>query len=488
VNQMILPLSIILPLIGSLICFVSKRPVALVAGLLSAIATTVTVLHLAAGLLAHGVQIYAIGDWPAPLGIQFRADGLSGFFMVMTALSGLAISFYARHYFAGDNQPHGVRLFWPLWLFLWGAMNALFLSNDLFNIYVVLEIIGISAVGLVTLTGHRQVLIAGMRYLLAAMVGSLVYLLGVAFLYAAYSVLDISLLGEVIQPDRVAMAALGLMIAGLILKTALFPLHFWLPPAHASATAPVSAILSALVVKASFYLIVRLWFHVFPAAVTPSAGTLLGILGAAAILWGSVQALRQSRVKMMIAYSTVAQLGYLFFLFPISTAGHAAATLDAGSGALFQALAHAVAKSSLFLSAGILLHAAGNDQLHSMRGLVQRLPLTVWAIALAGISLMGLPPTAGFIAKWLTTRAAITAGQWGWVPFIVGGGLLTAGYMFMILRTAFLPATGKTDWHAVPRSMEWIALSLAVLSLLLGLQAGDILKLLMVGAPFGGSL
>lgn len=491
-SQAILPLTLLIPFLGSMICFVSRHRVSVFFGLLTAALTFACVLALVVQVQTHGMMSYALGDWPAPLGIQFRVDGLSLMFMLMTAVVGVVVSLYARRYF-GEHDPQeekrGAEMFWPIWLFLWAAMNALYISADLFNIYVILEIIGLAAVGLLTLTGRKLVLVAGMRYLLSAMAGSLVYLLGVVILFAAHNSLDIELLSAAVQPGKVAVAALGLMLLGLLLKTAVFPLHFWLPPAHASATAPVSALLSAVVVKASFYLILRLWFQVFPAAVTPSAGTVLGLLGTGAILWGSIQALRQSRVKMMIAYSTVAQLGYLFFVFPVSTVADPANAvapwlLIAGQGCIYQVLAHAFAKTALFMAAGTLLHAAGSDHIDHMRGLAQRMPITVFAMALGAVSLMGLPPSGGFIAKWMTTNALLASGQWWWAPVVIGGGLLTAGYMFLILRHAFATPEETAHLHPVPRSLELCALTMALLSIALGLRAGPLMDLLMIGMPF----
>lgn len=490
----ILPLSVLIPLVGSLVCFIIHRRVAVVTGLVVAGLTTLSALATAYVIATSGLQIYTLGGWHAPLGIQFRADGLSAIMIVMTGVVGLGISFYAQAYFGHyqtANEQRGAEMFWPIWLFLWGSMNALYMSADLFNIYVILEIIGLAAVGLLTLTGRRKVLIAGMRYLLAAMAGSLVYLLGVTMLYAAYSTLDIGLLSAAIDGGRIPAAAFALMLIGLLLKTAAFPLHFWLPPAHGSATAPVSAILSALVVKASFYLVLRLWFQVFHDVVTFQTGQLLGLLGTGAILWGSIQALRQTRVKMMVAYSTVAQLGYLFFVFPVSTVTDPSINapmmpwLVAGSrGCLYQVLAHAFAKTAFFMAAGVLLHAAGSDHINHMRGLAKRLPVTVFAMALAAVSLMGLPPSGGFVAKWLTTSAVLGAGQWWWAPIVIGGGLLTAGYMFLMLRYAFSAADPDTALHKVPKSLEVCALVMALLSIGMGLRAEEILDLLMVGWPF----
>ena len=204
------------------------------------------------------------------------------------------------------------------------------------------------------------------------------------------------------------------MTAGLLAKTALFPLHLWLPPAHAGAPAPASAVLSALVVKGSFFLIVRLWFDVMPGLLSHAAAQVLAALGAAAIVFGSVLALRQARLKMLIAYSTVAQLGYLFLMFPL--AGPGAARLSAWTGGLLQAISHACAKAAMFMAAGLIAQALGHDRIAGLGGIGRALPMTIFAFALAGLSLMGLPPSGGFMAKWLLlrrrSRPANGGGRW----------------------------------------------------------------------------
>ena len=263
-----------------------------------------------AGPLRH-----LVSGWGAPLGIDLRADGLAAWLLLVTAGVGLAVALYAQRYFAQSaghddiGAPHREKYFWPLFLFLWTAMNALLLSADIFNLYVTLELLGFAAVTLVALAGGRAALNAALRYLFVNLAGSLFYLMGVAMVYGAHSTLDLTLLAQQLEPGPVSWTALGLMTAGLMMKAAVFPLHFWLPSAHANAPAPVSALLSALVVKGAFYVLLRLWFEAFGHVVTPAAAQWLGALGAAAILWGSVLSLIQSRLKLLIAYSTVAQLG-----------------------------------------------------------------------------------------------------------------------------------------------------------------------------------
>jgi formate hydrogenlyase subunit 3/multisubunit Na+/H+ antiporter MnhD subunit len=277
-----------------------------------------------------------------------------------------------------------------------------------------------------------------------------------------------------------------LITLGLLLKTGLFPLHIWLPPAHANAPAPVSAILSGLVVKASFYMLLLLWFQVFHPMLAPLSGHFLGILGAGAILWGSLQAFRQERLKLLVAYSTVAQLGYLFLLFPLADSASVAGT--AWSGGIYQLLSHAFAKAAMFLAAGNIMLALGHDRISQLDGLAQSMPMTVFAFGLGGISLMGLPPSGGFLAKWLLLRATFESGQWWWAVIILGGGLMTAGYIFMVLKHAFATPTGHTAVQSIPYSLQIFALTLAVFAVLLGMTATLPLTLLQIGSPFSSEL
>lgn len=437
-----------------------------------------TAAALALEVLAAGPQRVALGGFGAPLGIELRADGLSALMLVMTAVVGALVGLYARAYF--DLAGGGER-FWPLWWLLWAAMNALYLSADVFNLYVTLELLGLAAVGLVVLGGGAVALAAGLRYLLAALLGSLAYLLAVALLYGAHGTLALDQLGRLLEPGPLSALTLGLMTAGLALKTALFPLHFWLPPAHGSAVPPVSALLSALVIKASFYLLLRLWFDVFGAVATPAAAQALGALGAMAIVWGAVAALQQRKLKMLVAYSTVAQIGYLFLLFPLATGTAPQAALQAWTGGALYAVSHALAKSAMFLAAGSIVHAWGEDDLEHLEGTSARLPLSLFAFGLAGTTLIGLPPSGGFIAKWLLLRSAFDTGQWWWAAVILGGSLLAAVYVFRVLRSAFVPPRADRRLHAVPRAMQLSALALALLSVLLGLGAAGPAALLGVG-------
>jgi len=426
-----------------------------------------------------------IGGWTAPLGIRLRADGTAVAMLCVTALVGGFVSAYAAAYFPPRSAvpgPEAVSLsFWPLWMLLWASLNALFLSGDIFNIYVALEIVGLSSVTLVALSHEDLAVRAALRYLVVSLLGSLSYLMGVALLYGGVGTLSVCSLPSVLQPAPYGYAALALMTAGLVMKSALFPLHFWLPPAHANAPAPVSALLSALVVKASFYVLLRLWFDVFGGIIPAGAALLPGLLGALAIVWGSVQALWAPRLKQLVAYSTVAQVGYLFLVFPL---GMSADTPWAAWGAaLYFVVAHACAKGAVFLAAGNVLRAFGHDRIRDLRGAVQQLPVSMFAFGVAGVSLIGLPPSGGFIAKWLFLNAALAGDQWGFVAVILLGSFLATAYVFRFFSHAFRYVPETLHGESVPRTMEWSALGLAMASMVLGLTATPVLAMLQVGLP-----
>lgn len=451
---------ILLPLAAGMIAFLWPR-LAISLGLMTAAILILAVAGL--GWQIHsindGVYYHAVGGWGAPLGIDLHADGLSLLMLTATALVGMGVSIYSAAYFEREQALR----FWPIWLFLLAALNALFLTADIFNLYVTLELLGLAAVSLTALAGSKAALDGAMRYLLATLLASLCYLLGVALLYHSYGTVDITTLAERVEATPTVWAALGLMGAGLILKTALFPLHFWLPPAHSSAPAPVSAVLSALVIKAAFYILLRLWLTIF-SPLNESAATLLGLLGGAAVLWGSLQALRQTRLKLLIAYSTVAQIGYLFLAFPLA----AAAALSTWNAVAYLALSHALAKAAMFLAAGNLLRFGGHDRIADLDRVVQRLPITAGAFALAGVSIMGLPPSGGFIGKWLLLETALAQGRWDLVVVMLLGGLLAAGYVFKVLGHSFTQAAVTHEAGRVPKAMEWTALLLAVAAVVLG--------------------
>ncbi len=455
----------------------------------------VVVQALVSGLLArhvwlYGPRRYTIGGWGAPLGIELHLDGLAVSMTFVTAmiaipLTTFAISHYGRRN-AGPWRP--LDAFWPCWLFLLGSLAALYLSADIFNLYITLELLTLASVALVVLGGDDAARRAATRYLFAAFLGSMAYLLAVALVYGSVGALDLAVISERIVPGPAAWGALALAIAALALKGALFPLHFWLPGAHSTAPAPVSGMLSGFVVASAFYILLRLWFEAFNGVVTVAAAQAVGALGAAAIVWGSLQAIRQQRLKLMIAYSTVAQVGYFALCFPLAAPGTAMpAALDAWRGSIYLVLSHACAKAAMFLAAGTIARSLGHDRIVGISGIAARMPVATYAFGIAGISLIGLPPSGGFVGKWLLLSSSIASGQWWWTVVIIVGGILTAGYVFLVLGQELSQAEHDIDvsLEPVPRTLAFSAITLAFAALLLGVRAVEPLELLTTGGPFG---
>lgn len=473
-----------LPLLAALAAIVLPLRARVPAALLGVGLTLIASIWLSITVWQAGTVTISLGGWQPPIGIALRADGLGAALGVMTALVMTAVALAARHEMAASVAgPRASFGFWPLMLLLWAALNTVFVSRDLFNFYVGLELITLSAVALVAISGKPEAIAAALRYLLFALAGSLLYLAGVVLIYAAHGTLDISLVAARTVAPADALA-LGLMTAGLLAKTALFPFHVWLPPAHSAAPAPASALLSALVPKASLLILMRLWFEAMPDSAAPAALLTLAALGAMAVIWGGIMALVQARLKLIIAYSTVAQLGYVFLVFPLAGGDGAAQpwAASAWTGAIFLTLSHGLAKAAMFLAAGIYIAAAGSDRLGDLRGLARALPMTSFAFALAAITLTGLPPSGGFTAKYLLMTAAFASGQWEWAFVLAVGGLMAAAYLYRPLTALFAREVVATP-RPIARSWQAIPFGLALLSVVLGLMSAVPFDLLQIGRP-----
>lgn len=427
-----------------------------------------------------------LGGHAPPLGIGLRLDALSLLMLWLVAVVGAGVGLHARIVYPPGSDT-GER-FWPVWLLVMAGLNGFFLSADLFNLYVAIELVTLGGVALVAFTGKGPALAAAMRYLLLAMLASLAYLLALALLYGEHGTLDLyRLASQTGDGSTATRTALALVTASLLLKAAIFPLHVWLPPAHSSAPGPVSAVLSALVVKTALYLLYRLWFWTLAGQQPGAVASALGLLGAAAIVYGSVAALVQTRLKPMVAYSTVAQLGYLMLVFPLTHAASVAVGAVAWHGAVAHLISHGLAKSAMFLAAANILRGLGSDRLDALAGADRRLPLSVFAFGLAGVSLMGLPPSGGFLAKWLMLEAAWANRAWGWLAVLLVGSLLASIYVFRALGAMFRTPVADAvvaGGQPVTRGMGLAALALAMLAVIAGFGSAPVFGLLDAGPPF----
>ena len=423
-------------------------------------------------------------QWPiAGIHLSLRLNGLSVLLLLMAQCISVAAALYTPGYLRLTDSGPLARWLWPLMGVVLSTLSLIWLATDLLTLYVALELLGLAAVGMLMLSGKVPSLVAGMRYLLLALVGSLTYLLGIALILGQWGRLDLQGLAEVIEPGPVAWFAAALMGAGLALKAALFPLHAWLTPVHENAWVPVSAMHAALVIKASLFILLQLWSILIPD--TFFAPRVIAWLGLLAIVWGGLLAWRTQSLKALVASSTIAQLGYLMVAFPLLL-GPDIAPLPrtlAWQGFWLQLMGHAFAKAAMFIAAGNLMLATGESTLQGLAGTSRRLPLSLLVLGIASITLMGLPPSSGFTAKWLLLEAMIITQQWWAVAALLTGTLLTAAYVFRMFRYSFDETAPRHRYQPLAPGMDLIALMLALIAFALGLLAHYPLELMHGGSP-----
>jgi multicomponent Na+:H+ antiporter subunit D len=470
---------IILPLLSAAILLLIPARRRQFAARIMVLAIVFSAFLLPIMLWERGISIeLGVGGWKPPLGIFLELDGLAAVFIVFLAILYASIACHP------SGSSRGDPLFWPLMMLQWAGLNGLFLVRDFFSVYVTLELVTLSSVGLIMRAGKRFALAAALRYLLLALGGSLTYLMGVAMIYGATGILYMTTALASLPEEVITFIAIGLIFAGLLFKSALFPLHSWLPPAHGGAPSPVSAVLSAAVVAGAWLVLFRLWY-LLPVKLVWSylLGTTLGCLGCIAILWGGILALRQESIKAIIAYSTVSQIGYFFLFFTFVAGDSALETRHlAWGGTVALVIAHGFAKASAFLTAGVLMTKTGGGNLEDLRGGGLRYPALALAFAIAGVNLMGLPPTAGFSGKWMLLKSAILSGNFHVAAVILIGGLLAAAYVFRVLEVLLVQKSSKMRQEGGLKESV-VPLLLAGLTVVLALSMSPLLEFLDIGAP-----
>ncbi|MDT8439040.1 MAG: proton-conducting transporter membrane subunit [Wenzhouxiangellaceae bacterium] len=465
---------VLLPMAGALVAF--GLPAAYRRALAAAIALgwPLLLLPLTLLVLRDGSIAVVFGDWQPPLGIVWRIDGLALVMLWMHAAVGLAALVHAWPGFAPDRRAAAT--FWPLWLVLMTGANLALVTADLFNLYVALELVTLTGIALVAITDSTAALRAAMRYLLLAMLGSLMYLAGVGLTYAQNGTLAMAGI------TALETTPLVLMLAGLMVKSAVFPLHVWLPPAYANAPGPVAAMLAAVVGKTALIALWRVWWLAGDSA-SQALAMAIGVMGVAAIVYGSVAAMLHPRLRMVVAYSSVAQIGLLLLLIPLAGS-------DAFVASGFHLLVHGLAKAAMFLAAANIVMALGSDWIRRLPGLDSKLPLEAFTLALAGITLIGLPPSGGWVSKWLLLQQARSNDQLVWMVAILGGSLLSAAYVFRLLAMSCFHASHHARRPIVtrpPRAGSLAALLLALAAALLGLNPTPMLNLLATAWPGAAS-
>lgn len=427
-------------------------------------------------VLAHGPISYHLAGWMPPIGIELVMDPLSAFFCVLFSGITLLVMVYGRQSVAFEI-PQKTIPFYSLCMLLLGGFTGMVMTADLFNLFVFLEIGSLAGYALVAI-GDRRAPVSAFRYLILGTAGAVFYLLGVAFIFFSTGTLnmaDASQMLPLVGHTDPVVVGLILIVLGISLKMALFPMHAWMPDAYTYASSTAAALNAAIGTKVAAYVLLRIMFYMVDPDVMRNEIHLtqvVGYLGAIGVIWGSLMAICQHELKRMLAYSSVAQAGYIAL-------GIGLASPLGFIGAVLHALNHACMKACLFFVSGSLRLRQGHSTIPQMtNSLRQAMPWTSAAFALAAISMVGLPPTAGFFSKWYLALGAIEQAKWVFLVVLLVSTVLNVAYFFRVLERMYLKPQepGATDASAqtvarneAPASMLAPTLILAVSLLVFGL-------------------
>ena len=430
---------VLLPLTASLLCMLFSRisrnlgSWIVMGSIVGAFISAVTVLQQVVAGGGKAIHYY-MGGWMPPVGIEFVLDPLNSVLAVLVTFLSMMVSLYARPFVEKEDWLH-VGGYYTLFGLLTVGLCGMIITGDVFNLYVYLEIMSLSGYGLIAIGGTKSML-AAFRYLLMGTIGASLYLLGVGYLYALTGTLNMADLAVRIVPfmnSPLVAAAIGCFIIGFGIKMALFPLHGWQPDAYTYSHPGASAFIAGLMSKAPAYALVRFLYYIFKVdnPIVHSALDVLGILGIAGILLGSIMAMAQYDIRRMLAYSSVAQIGYIAI-------GLAMGNMYGFIGAVLHMINHAFMKSALFLVAGGIRYRFGEWNIYRLGGLNRKMAISSVAITLAALSMIGIPPTAGFFSKWYLLLGAYTGKQYFYIAVLVISSLLNAIYFFRIIEQMFV--------------------------------------------------
>ncbi|MQA97441.1 MAG: monovalent cation/H+ antiporter subunit D family protein [Streptosporangiales bacterium] len=465
-------LQVAAPLLCAPLCVLLRsRTVAWLLFLVASLASLTCAALLAVRVDRSGTLRYAMGDWQAPYGIEFVVNGFNTPVLLLVSLSAVVVAVYSRRSVAGELAPRRVPLLYACLCLTLAGLLGLAITGDVFNAFVFLEISSLSTYTLIAMGRRRQALLAAFRYLVIGSVGAVFVLIGIGLAYAVTGTLNMGDLAQRVtggHDNRSLQAAVVLVFVGLAVKMAVFPLHAWLPAAYAEAPSAVSTFIAATGTKVAIYVFCRFAFTVFGATLVFGAmpvgriGLLLAALG---ILLGSAAACFQDDLRYLLAWSSVAQVGYI-------VAGVSLATTAGVSAAYLHMIMHSVTKAALFATAGLLLLRLGTVRLAALAGVGRRMPWTFAAFVVAGLGLVGVPPTAGFVSKWALVTALVEQGQWLVLAAMLSGSLLAVFYVGRVVEVAwFREPTADAEPAAAPASMVTAIWFLVLLSVSFGFDA-----------------
>ncbi len=476
-------LQVVIPLMAAPGCVLLRNGRA--AWLLAAVVTWIAfaiALTLLIQVDAHGPISYALGDWAPPYGIEYRIDLLGAFVLVIVAGIGAVVMPFARISVERELPRERVYLFYVMYLLSLTGLLGIAITGDAFNLFVFLEISSLSSYVLISLGRDRRALTAAFRYLIMGTIGATFYVIGIGLLYMMTGTLNMADLAARLPPLmhlRVIQAALAFLLVGISLKLALFPLHLWLPNAYAYAPTVVTVFLAATATKVSVYVMIRILYTVFGGLVLPEGaiqGALMG-LGMLSMIAAALVAIFETNVKRLLAYSSLSQIGYMVLGLGMGSA----IGLAAGIIHIFN---HALIKAALFMAMGCAFSRAGAVTIKDLAGLGRRMPVTMAAVVVGAMSLIGVPLTVGFVTKWYLIRAALEMGAWPVALVILLSGLLALIYSWRIVEAAyFAPAPeGREAVREAPLGMLLPLVFLAGACIVFGVNSSWTMGLALAAA------
>lgn len=410
---------------------------------------------------------YHLAGWAPPVGIEIVLDGLSAFILGVVNTVAALVIIHSRVVY-NREFPHKQMPFYAVAMLLMLGLNGMVLTGDLFTLFVFLEISSLASYALLAI-GDRAAPFAALRYLLIGTGGGSLYLLGVGFLYhvtGTLNMIDIKDVLPAIAAEPPVVVGLILMVVGIGIKAAIFPMHGWLPDSYTYASSTSTALIAPIGTKVAAYVLFRIILYVFgfdSVNVVIPLTTVLGILAAAGIIYGSIMAISQVEMKRMLAYSSVAQLGYIVLGLSL---GSALGIL----GALLHILNHAVMKGALFLVAGNLRIKEGHSEIQRMsRSYSSKYPFSMAVFTMGAISMIGLPPLAGFFSKWYLALGSIEAGDYLFLAVLLISSLLNAVYFFRILEKVYIRNPEAGSMQEEKQSYREVGLSALLPMLFLGI-------------------
>jgi multicomponent Na+:H+ antiporter subunit D len=459
-------LQIALPLLSAAVCLLVRRPrAAWAVAMTVAWGSFASACVILSRVLHHGTISYAEGGWRAPWGIELHIDLLNALvLLIVTGICAIVLTASPRS-LDREVWRENHHKFYALYLLCMTGLAGMTVTGDAFNIFVFLEISSLSSYALISQGTTRRALTSALQYLVMGTIGGTFILLGVGMIYmvtGTLNIVDMSVQLAAVGPNRTVLVALACIGIGTGIKLAVFPLHIWLPNAYTYAPAIVTAFLAATATKVSYYVLVRFIFSVFGVdlAFGLRFDAVLMPLAIAAMFAGSTVAIFQNDIKRMLAYSSVAQIGYMVL-------GLSLASVSGLTGGLVHLFNHAIMKCGLFLVMAAVVLRVGSTRLEAFAGLGRRMPLTMAAFVVGGLSLIGVPLTVGFVSKWYLVMGALERGLWPVAVLILLSSLLALIYIWRVVEVAYFrqPPEEAPDVSEAPASLlvpTWVLVGATV--------------------------